>query len=200
MAGLVDGEIELVEQGHLAVGPERDPGDSRPRGGGEEGTAPASPWRGGLRHPVPSAREPDSFSADVGQAAYEEIDVAPDDAAGNNYGWSIFEGDHCYSGGCDATGKVFPVLEVAHGDAGTCSIIGGFVYRGRALPEVAGRYFYGDYCGGWIRSFRYAAGSAVERVQWLDTSHHLTSFGVDSVGELYVATDEGTLYRIDPVR
>ncbi len=160
-------------------------------------------WAYGLRNPWRFSFDPPTgrmYIGDVGQNLYEEIDVAANGGAGNNYGWVMYEGNHCYSGPCSASGKVFPAVVVGHGDTGTCSIIGGFVYRGPAMPELEGRYLYGDYCGGWIRSFRYKGGAATEKKQWLDTAYHFTSFGTDSEGELYVATDDGNLYRIDPVR
>jgi len=159
-------------------------------------------WSYGLRNPwrfsfdVPTGR---LYIGDVGQAAYEEIDVVAT-GRGKDFGWNAYEGNHCYAGPCTPNGLTFPVVEVAHGDTGTCSIIGGFVYRGRVMPELDGRYLYGDYCGGWVRSFRYRHGSATEAHQWLNTSLELTSFGTDSSGELYVATTAGDLYRIDPVR
>ncbi|NIP78247.1 MAG: glucose dehydrogenase, partial [Gemmatimonadetes bacterium] len=71
---------------------------------------------------------------------------------GLNYGWSIMEGSHCYDGECSTAGLVLPVHEYSHADG--CSITGGFVYRGAAVPSLEGRYLFADYCRGWIRSFR----------------------------------------------
>ena len=107
--------------------------------------------------------------ADVGQDEFEEINVqtlAPD----LNYGWPITEGLHCFNvaaGSCDAEGLVVPVLEVEHGDAGTCSITGGIVYRGPSMPQLHGHYFYSDYCGGWLRSFLIGDGSS-EQTDWTE--------------------------------
>jgi glucose/arabinose dehydrogenase len=134
------------------------------------------------------------YIADVGQNAYEEVTVAALDP-GVNYGWPVTEGLHCFrpGSGCDTTGLTLPVIEVEHGDSGTCSITGGIVYRGRAIPEIEGHYFYSDYCGGYLRSFRHEDGEAVDQTDWTDqvgTAGRVASFGVDGEGEIYVlATD-----------
>ena len=93
-----------------------------------------------------------------------------------------------------------PVIEYGHGDG--CSITGGYVYRGQAIPELAGTYFYGDYCSGWVRSFVYQGGAATNASSWpsLDTGQQITSFGEDARGEIYVVLAGGTIYRIAPGR
>ena len=144
------------------------------------------------------------YVADVGQNAFEEVTVAPF-TPGLNHGWPVTEGLHCFapSSGCEVDGLTLPVLEVEHGDAGTCSITGGFVYRGEAIPELAGHYFYSDFCGGYLRSFRFDGSSAREQADWTDqvgSIGQVTSFGEDSSGELYVTTSGGDVYRIIPVR
>jgi len=166
----------------------------------------------------------DLYIADVGQGDYEEVDVqtAPL-ASGRNYGWHIMEGDHCFDPqtGCDQTGLTLPVLEYCHDDTVAndcgdhprgCSITGGFVYRGCALRDLRGRYFYADYCAAFIRSFAGVAGGAAQDVR--DHTAELapdggrridkvSSFGEDARGELYVV-DYGTgpangeVYRIVP--
>jgi hypothetical protein len=88
------------------------------------------------------------------------------------------------------------VVEVAHGDAGTCSITGGIVYRGPSIPEIDGHYFYSDYCGGYLRSFLYQDGEAVEQTDWTDqvgVAGAVTSFGIDTAGEMYVTTTDRLL-------
>jgi glucose/arabinose dehydrogenase len=135
------------------------------------------------------------YVADVGQNAYEEVSVV-ELAPGLNFGWPITEGLHCYrpSSGCDPSGQVVPVVEVEHGDAGTCSITGGVVYRGGAIPELDGHYLYSDYCGGWLRSFRFESGAAVDEADWTEqvgVPGNVTGFGVDGAGEVYVTTIEG---------
>jgi glucose/arabinose dehydrogenase len=137
------------------------------------------------------------YIADVGQNAYEEVSVAPLEP-GTNYGWPITEALHCFrpSSGCDSAGITLPVVEVGHGDGGTCSITGGIVYRGGAIPEITGHYFYSDYCGGYLRSFRFENGGIVDETDWTDqvgTAGSVASFGVDGDGEMYVLTTDRIL-------
>jgi glucose/arabinose dehydrogenase len=160
-------------------------------------------WNWGLRNPWRFSFDRANgnlYIADVGQNAWEEVDVQPAaSAGGENYGWAIMEGTHCYgSSSCNRTGLVLPKLEYGHADG--CSITGGYVYRGQAIPTLAGTYFYSDYCSGWIRSFVYAGGAATSPAAWpaLDTHGQVTSFGEDARGELYVVTAGGTIYRIAP--
>ncbi len=135
--------------------------------------------------------------ADVGQDEFEELNVqtlAPD----LNYGWPITEGLHCFqaaAGSCDTDGLVVPVLEVEHGDAGTCSITGGIVYRGPAMPQLHEHYFYSDYCGGWLRSFRLGDGISEERdwTEQVGVPGGVTGFGVDGQGEMYLTTTDSLL-------
>ena len=117
-------------------------------------------WNWGLRNPWRFSFDRsngDLYIGDVGQGAREEIDVSTAASGGGkgiNYGWSIMEGMQCYdASSCDMTGLTLPVLEYSHSDG--CSVTGGHVYRGTAIPDLAGTYFYSDYCGGWVRSFRY---------------------------------------------
>jgi glucose/arabinose dehydrogenase len=131
------------------------------------------------------------YIADVGQNAYEEVSVVPLQP-GHNFGWPVLEGLNCFStSGCDGSGMVTPVIEVEHGDAGTCSITGGPVYGGASIPQLAGHYFYSDYCGGYLRSFLFADGAATELRDWteqVDVPGQVTGFGVDGAGEMYVTT------------
>ncbi len=156
-------------------------------------------WAYGLRNPWRfcfDERERLLYIADVGQNKWEEVDVAPDSRPGQNYGWSLMEGRHCFHPpDCDPSGLVLPALEYGH-DRG-CAIIGGFVYRGRAIPELVGQYLYGDYCGGWIRSFRWDGHQATGERAWkLPRVPALTSFGQDADGEVYVLSQEGRVYRL----
>lgn len=164
-------------------------------------------WAYGLRNPWRFWIDPPSgliYIADVGQNAYEEVDVVPLRPVGYDFGWPIVEGLHCYrpSRDCSTDGLTPPVLEVAHGDGGACSITGGVVYRGPAIPELTGTYFYSDYCGGWLRSFRWTQGEVAESRDWtsqVGKPGAVTSFGVDGAGEMYVLTSDG-LYRVVPRR
>ncbi len=161
-------------------------------------------WQSGLRNPWRFWIDGDQiYIADVGQGSFEEVSVAPLGES-TNYGWPIMEGSHCFrpSSGCDVTGLTLPVVEVPHGDAGTCSITGGIVYRGRAMPELVGSYFFSDYCGGYLRSFRVDGGVAVDEVDWTDqvgSQGRVVGFGVDGDGEMYVATTT-RLLKVVPVR
>lgn len=140
------------------------------------------------------------YVADVGQNAYEEISVVPLQS-GHNFGWPIVEGLHCFSSSdCDGSGFVAPILEVEHGDGGTCSITGGIVYRGQSLPQLGGHYLYSDYCGGYLRSLLFADGAATELRDWTDqvgVPGQVTGFGVDGTGEMYVTTT-GQLLKVVP--
>lgn len=140
----------------------------------------------------------DLWAADVGQHKWEEVDLI---VRGGNYGWRVKEGTHCYAPArfCGNDNLTEPVLEYAH-DKGRCSIIGGHVYRGRAIAGLAGQYLYGDYCSGEIFAFarnRERESSPAPRVI-LKTSFRISSFGEDEVGELYVLDHGGGLYRIAP--
>jgi glucose/arabinose dehydrogenase len=161
-------------------------------------------WAYGLRNPwrfafdAPSdGTPPQLYIADVGQSAREEVDVADASAAGRNYGWHTMEGTQCYnpSSGCNQAGLTLPVLDYDHSQG--CSITGGFVYRGAAIPEIRGVYFYSDYCPGFLRSFRLSGGAAVDQRDWAFTNiGNVTSFGVDAAGELYVLSANGRVYRV----
>src|SRR5690606_13385265 len=126
------------------------------------------------------------YIADVGQNRWEEINAVDAGTGGINYGWNIREGAHCFGAGeCSTQGLTDPVLEYGHGDG--CSVTGGYVYRGSAIPQLAGHYFFGDYCAGWVGSFRLDGQRAVDRVQWdLGNLGNILSFGEDAAGELYV--------------
>ncbi|MGQ0848528.1 MAG: PQQ-dependent sugar dehydrogenase [Actinomycetota bacterium] len=162
-------------------------------------------WASGLRNPWRfSFDEGLVYIGDVGQNAFEEVNVTEAVLPAVNYGWPITEGLHCFSPrqGCDSSGLTLPLVEVAHGDEGTCSITGGVVYRGKAMPELIGHYFYSDYCGGWLRSFRHVDGQATESTDWTGSVGNVgrvVSFGTDPTGEIYVLTTEA-VYRLDPVR
>lgn len=161
-------------------------------------------WQSGLRNPWRFWFDHDLvYIADVGQNAFEEVNVASLEE-GVNYGWPITEGLHCFSpsSGCDTSGLTLPVVEVGHGDAGTCSITGGVVYRGSAIPEIAGQFFYSDYCGGFLRSFSYEGGEVADETDWTDqvgVPGGIVSFGVDETAEMYVLTTDRIL-KVVPVR
>jgi glucose/arabinose dehydrogenase len=152
-------------------------------------------WAYGLRNPWRYTFDGDRlYIADVGQAQREEIDVEAAAQGGLNYGWNRMEGSACYqSSTCDQAGLVLPVLDYTHASTGNpCSITGGYVYRGAAIPELAGRYFYSDYCAGFLRSFLLAGHTASEQRDWnIMKPGQVISFGRDGQGELYVLTANG---------
>jgi glucose/arabinose dehydrogenase len=163
-------------------------------------------WAYGLRNPWRFAFDGatgDLFIADVGQGDWEEIDVGlASRRGGENYGWNLTEGSHCFSprSGCNTTGITLPVLEYDHSEG--CSVTGGVVYRGCRLPGYQGTYFYSDYCSHIVRSFRLDGGRATDPRDWtvalgrgLDRP---TSFGVDADGEAYIVDQDGEIYRIVP--
>ena len=159
----------------------------------------------GLRNPWRYAfdrRTDVLYIGDVGQNQYEEVDVVPLAALpGKNFGWNVLEGFHCLEGArCDATGMTPPVVEYDHKDG--CSITGGAVYRGKALPELGGVYFFADYCTGLLRGFRWKDGALSDYWDWkpaLDPQHRLasvSSFGEDADGELYILSLDGVVWKL----
>lgn len=159
-------------------------------------------WAYGLRNPWRYSIDLETrlvYIGDVGQANWEEINVASIDDPGLNFGWPNFEASDCYqpSNGCDMTGWEEPTLKYNH-EAG-CSVTGGYVYRGTALPELVGHYFYADWCTGMIRSFKYVDGQVTDERDWtsmLAGAGQVASFGLDGDGEMLVVDSNGTIYRI----
>ena len=157
---------------------------------GQAGVRPEI-WAYGLRNPWRYSFDAPAgmiYVSDVGQDAREEINVAPTTAAGLNYGWRLMEGSACYnpSTNCNPGGLSLPAHEYLHSDG--CSVTGGYVYRGVAIPELTGHYLYADYCRGWLRSFRSTgAGVATDHHSWATVTLPSTvSFGRDGAGELYM--------------
>lgn len=170
-------------------------------------TAGARPeiWSYGLRNPWRFSFDRgtgDIYVADVGELRWEEVNYSAAAAGagrGLNYGWSRMEGAHCYAGtSCDQSGLTPPIFEYSH--AAGCTIIGGYVYRGTAIPALQGHYLYADLCEGWVRSIRIEGGAVVEEADWPDLrpGGFVTSFGEDAAGELYVMTEQGGLFKIVP--
>ena len=136
---------------------------------------------------------------DVGQDAWEEVDYRPAAKIGKlaNYGWSRYEGKSVYDASKPYLRKgdaVVPTVVYPHSQG--CSITGGYVYRGSAVPAAAGRYFYGDYCSGTIWSFRAGAGRLSPPQVEGSKIAGLSSFGEDGNGELYATSLNGTLYKL----
>lgn len=159
-------------------------------------------WAIGLRNPWRfsfDAKTNDLYIADVGQNAWEEINVQPATSkGGENYGWAVFEASMPFkaSGSVDKSKFVFPVTEYQHSDADGCSVTGGYVYRGKAIPALDGMYIYGDYCSGRMWSLQQTGGKWNNQV-FLDTKMAITSFGLDNDGELYMTDRKsGGLYKL----
>ena len=151
-----------------------------------------NPWRFSF-----DRRTGDLYIADVGQNDMEEIDFRPRGAPPANFGWSRYEGNSTFNGDIDLNPSaplVFPVFEYAHSEG--CSVTGGYVYRGTAVPDAVGRYFFGDYCSGTIWSLRIVDGKATGVRRELFKVSSLTSFGQGVRGELYLVSQDGSIYRL----
>jgi hypothetical protein len=132
----------------------------------------------------------------VGQSSFEEVSVVAVAAGGLNFGWNIMEGTSCFNAAnCDQSGLVLPVLQYDN-TGSNCSITGGYVYRGSELSNLQGHYFYSDYCGGFLRSFRYNNGAAADQQDWGLDVGNVTSLGQDSAGELYMIVAAGAVLKI----
>jgi glucose/arabinose dehydrogenase len=158
-------------------------------------------WAYGLRNPWRwsfDRRTGDLYIADVGQDKYEEIDLQPASSrGGENYGWRLMEGKHCYnpSSGCEQPGLTMPVAEYDHSQG--CSVTGGYVYRGARYPWLDGLYFFADYCSGIVWSLDRNPAGAWEMVERARVSFQPSSFGQDQAGELYlVGLNDGTVYHL----
>jgi glucose/arabinose dehydrogenase len=157
-----------------------------------EGYGLRNPWRFSF-----DRETGDLWIADVGERSWEEIDFTPHDSAGlENYGWNVYEGRHVfYPKDVNPRGHlVEPLAEYSHDEG--CSVTGGFVYRGEAIPAARGLYFYGDYCSGHVWSLARANGKAEIRRLGVEVTG-LSSFGEDASGELYLVSNRGGVYKLD---
>jgi glucose/arabinose dehydrogenase len=166
---------------------------------GQAGARPEI-WAYGLRNPWRTSFDRGSslyFIADVGQNRQEEINAVDRTAGGLNYGWRIMEGSSCYNASsCDRNGLTLPVHTYPT-SGGNCAVTGGYVYRGSAIPEITGHYFFSDHCTGGLRSLRAVNGAAEDIREWnVQSTGNVSSFGEDAGGELYVVGYGGTVWRI----
>jgi len=174
--------------------------DPRPAGGAPYGIPADNPfagraeargeiWAYGLRNPWRFSFDRasgDLWIGDVGQSSIEEVNRWPAGSpAGPNFGWNTMEASDCFdpAEGCPTDGLVLPVAEYGH-DLG-CSVTGGYVYRGTAVPGLAGTYLYADFCSGTIWGLDASAERPAPRLL-LESGRALASFGEDEAGELYV--------------
>ncbi len=165
----------------------------------------------GVRNPFRSAFDMctgELYIGDVGQGRREEIDVAPSGKSGLNYGWSVMEGSTCANGpnGCNVgcTQPVFdlPIFDYKH-EQGRCSITGGHVYRGHAIPWLRGTYFYADFCTGEVWGLRYQNGLVQGPVEFSadlggPLGQGVVAFGEDEQGEIYIVHLGGTISKLVP--
>lgn len=158
-------------------------------------------WAYGLRNPWRFSFDRvsgDLWIADVGQQNWEELNFQPlNSVGGENYGWRCFEGNHPYdtTGCASISSYVPPVLEYAQNITGGCSIIGGYVYRGALSANMYGRYFFTDYCNDII--YGLIPVSYVPFIAGSFPDKSFVSFGEDSAGELYVASQaDGAVYKL----
>lgn len=164
----------------------------------EGGEGAAEVWAYGLRNPWRFSFDSltgDLWIADVGQNAVEEVNRVDRRAAGLNFGWPRFEGDRPFDGGTADGPLVDPVHTYDHGRG--CSITGGYVYRGRAIPDLAGAYLYSDFCNGEIIALATdQQGQVVSDATTGAAVDQPVSFGQGPDDELYVLSLNGPIYRI----
>ena len=162
-------------------------------------------WANGLRNPFRSTfdrQTGDLYIGDVGHHDWEEVSVGPNGVAGVNYGWPIMEGNACFDPpvGCNPSGLTAPAITYSTHDEGR-SVVGGYVYRGTAIPNLGGTYFYADFFSDWLRSFRLVGGVATDQRDWtssIESVNSVAGFGEDGSGELYVVSISGSIYKIAP--
>lgn len=166
-------------------------------------------WAAGLRNPWRFSFDRatgDLYIGDVGALCYEEINFEPAGASagGRNYGWRRMEGFHafnrdeanlCSQPRITPPGLTLPIAQYRHGPG--ISVTGGYVYRGRAHPEFTGAYFYGDFGSGHIWALRRTSPATWGSFELLDTAYHISSFGEDEAGELYVLSYAGEVFQIE---
>ena len=172
-------------------------------------------WAFGFRNPWGLSfdlKTGDLWAADVGQNKWEEVNLV---VSGGNYGWSTYEGFHLFREPISkAVNTIFPVMEYPHSPqfdeqaafqhSPGLSITGGYVYRGRKMPEFDGVYFYGDFALGTLWGLRFSHGKITHQGILCETPSEasprrsISGFGIDSEGELYVLSFDGKIYAILP--
>jgi len=204
-----------VDRGELYAIPDDNPFINSPKTRGEI-------WLYGLRNVWRFSfdRETgDVYIGDVGQNMWEEIDfVSAEEAGGQNFGWRVMEGTHCYNPpeDCEQIG-VLPIYEYPNDanymkvltgmdepNVDGCSVTGGYVYRGKDIPGLNGTYFFADYCSGNIWTFKEVEGMATNfrnRTAEINLgggqfTNYISSFGEDNNGELYFVDYNGTIYKL----
>jgi glucose/arabinose dehydrogenase len=159
-------------------------------------------WAYGLRNPWRfwlDAETGTLIVADVGSTSREELNLVAAGARGLNFGWPCLEGTLVFDAGASCEDPVPPTLEWSRDD-GLCAVIGGVVIRDARIPELAGRYLYGDFCAGTISAASIEGGTITDPQKLGVAVQRLTSFGVDGVGRVYATSSGGDVYRLDPAR
>ena len=153
-------------------------------------------WAYGLRNPFRFSFERGTgrlFCGDVGQDKYEEIDILQ---SGGNFGWNVMEGMHCYNpaSGCNMSGLILPIAEYDHteGDA----VIGGYVYKGSAIPSLASAYIFSDHGSGTIWKLVEAPPGTWTRTKLLSSNRPISSLGQDVAGEVYFVDYSGNVLKL----
>lgn len=171
-------------------------------------------WAKGFRNPYRFSFDRltgDLYIGDVGQAAWEEVDIEPaGHPGGSNYGWRLMEGAHCHipASGCNDGTLILPAHEYAL-DSGRCAVIGGYVYRG-SVGSLQGRYLFGDFCSAEVFSLVWAGDNSVTDVRnhtltlapTVGSIDFITSFGEDGAGEVYIVDGSrgaSEIYRITEI-
>ena len=196
----------------LRIDPESDteggPAYSIPEGNpfadGEDG-APEI-WLYGTRNPWRFSFDTetgDLWVADVGQNAFEEINLLRSDGGfdagrGDNLGWAEMEGTHPFDGGENPDGAVLPIFEYGRDEG--CSVIGGFVYRGEDIAGLQGTYLYADYCGTGVRGLQVDGDVVIDARTWDLPVEKAYSLGQDDAGELYLMLESGPVLKLVPPR
>ncbi len=175
-----------VDQGEPYGIPPDNPFAGQPRGREIFALGFRNPWRFSFDRQTGQL-----WAADVGQNRWEEIDVVE---AGNNYGWRVMEGNHCFqpSRGCVTADLTLPVAEYRN-QSPSCAVTGGYVYRGTRAGSLRGTYVFGDYCSGRIMGLIDG-----QPLVLLSSGLRISSFGEDEAGELYVVDHGGGIYKITP--
>ncbi|PKN88689.1 MAG: glucose dehydrogenase [Chloroflexi bacterium HGW-Chloroflexi-8] len=183
--------IAVTDQEGYAI-----PSDNPFAGGGGRGEI----WAIGLRNPWRYSFDRstgDLYNADVGQGDWEEINFLPNTAApGANFGWDYREGSHPFEGTPPGTLEfIDPISEYDHSQG--CSVTGGFVYRGRDLPEWNGIYLFGDYCSGNIWGLIQKSNGGWDLKLLFETKENISSFGEDFYGEIYMISHSGSIFKLE---
>lgn len=157
-------------------------------------------WARGLRNPWKYAFDRATgtlWIADVGQNKWEEINAVDSRRGGLDFGWNLREGSHDFGPPRPRPASLTnPVHEYGRGDG--CSITGGIVYRGSALPALQGHYLFSDYCTGWLESIKLDRGRVVEHIRWdVESLGQVSSFGEDGAGEPYVLDHTGRILKLE---